>query len=275
VSESTTPSGGRGQVARLRRMALPPVLFGAGMIGVWYLAAAIIPESKKILLPPPHVLWTNLAARAEIRAELWNGLLNTTKVSLTALFVAIVLGVSAATLMSQSRFAERALFPWAVVLQTVPTLALVPLIGVWFGFGFLSRVLVALLIALFPILTNTLFGLQSPQSEHFDLFRLHGSGRGAVLSKLQFPAARPAIMTGFRIAAGLSVIGAIVGEFFFGRGAKGLGNLIDKYRAILDIASLYTTIIVSSILGVLIFWGFTRLMTVTVGGWHESAQDRV
>jgi NitT/TauT family transport system permease protein len=178
--------------------------------------------------------------------------------------------VVTAVVMSLRPSLERAISPWAVVLQTVPTLALVPLIGVWFGYGFRSRVFVAVLIALFPIITNTLFGLHSAEPAQHDLFRLHRASRLTRLFRLQFPAGLPAILTGFRISAGLSVIGAIVGEFFFGRGDKGLGNLIDKYRGILDVESLYTTIILSSILGILIFWGFTLLMKAVVGSWHES-----
>jgi len=251
------------------------VLFAGGVLGLWYLLSSVIPEGKRVLLPRPHELWTLGVARPEIQSDLRSGLVNTTKVSLLALAIAILLGVSLATLMSRQRFTERAIFPWAVVLQTVPTLAIVPLIGVWFGYGFGSRVLVAVLIALFPIITNTLFGLLSPDPAQFDLFRLHRAGGSTTLFRLQFPAGLPAILTGFRISAGLSVIGAIVGEFFFGRGEKGLGNLIDKYRGILDVESLYSTIIVSSVLGVLIFSGFTVLMKVLVGSWHESVSSGV
>jgi NitT/TauT family transport system permease protein len=251
----------------------PPLLFAGGVIVAWYLVAEILPESKRVLLPKPHELWTEALARQEIRDELWKGLINTTKVSLMALVIAIGLGVLIATVMSQRHFVERALFPWAVVLQTIPTLALVPLIGVWFGFGFFSRVLVAVLIALFPIITNTLFGLHSADPAQHDLFHLHKASSITRLFRLQFPAALPAILTGFRISAGLSVIGAIVGEFFFGRGAKGLGNLIDKYRGILDVGSLYTTIIISSVLGVTIFSVFTWLMKAAVGSWHESLAE--
>src|SRR6185503_8200595 len=115
-------------------------------------------------------------------------------------------------------------------LQTVPILALVPMFGFWFGFGFASRVLVCALIGVFPILANTLFGLRSVAGNHHDLFTLHRAGRLTRLVKLQIPAAAPSIFTGLRIAAGLSVIGAIVGDFFFKQGQPGIGILIELYR---------------------------------------------
>ena len=113
------------------------------------------------------------------------------------------------------------MYPYAVVLQTIPILAIVPLIGFAFGFNFRSRVLVCVLIALFPIITNTLFGLLSVDHGQHDLFTLHGVGRWQRLWKLQFPAALPNIFTGLRISAGLSVIGAVVGDFFFVQGPPG------------------------------------------------------
>jgi NitT/TauT family transport system permease protein len=247
-----------------------PLRFAGAVVSLWYAAAGIVPDRKAILVARPHELWAHALAREEIREDLWVGLINTTKVSLTALVIAIAVGVLTAVVMSQRPVFERALSPWAVVLQTIPTLALVPLIGIWFGYGFRGRVLVAVLIALFPIITNTLFGLHSAEPAQHDLFRLHKASMLTRLFRLQFPAGLPAILTGFRISAGLSVIGAIVGEFFFGRGEKGLGNLIDRYRGILEVESLYTTIILSSILGILIFWGFTLLMRAVVGSWHES-----
>ena len=123
-----------------------------------------------------------------------------------------------AILMSQAKWVERSFYPYAVALQTVPILALTPLIGQFFDYNFRSRVIVCVIISLFPIIANTLFGLLSADQGHHDLFRLHGAGRWTRLWKLQFPGALPAIFTGLRISAGLSVIGAIVGDFFFRRG---------------------------------------------------------
>lgn len=253
----------------------PPVLFFGAIVAGWYAVAEVVPDSKKILMPRPHAIWQTAVMETQTRSELLEGLVNTTKSALVGLLVAILLGTVFAVVMEQSRWMERGFYPWAVVLQTVPTLALVPLIGVWFGFGFKSRVIVVVLIALFPIITNTFFGLQSADQDQHDLLTLHHASRMTRLVRLQFPAALPAIFTGYRISAGLSVIGAIVGEFFFGRGDRGLGVLVNKYRGLLEIEALYASIILSSLLGIAVFFAFDRLARFVVGPWHQSmAGDR-
>jgi NitT/TauT family transport system permease protein len=251
-------------------LGLPPLVFAAVVTGFFYLLREVVSEKRKILVPQPHTVFTQTIGDSATRDELFQAFLNTTKVAFVGLAIAITLGVLFAVLMSQARLMEDAFFPWAVVIQTVPTLALVPLIGVWFGFGFKSRVIVAVLISLFPIITNSLFGLKSVDRELHDLFTLHGAGRLTRMWKLQFPAAMPATFTGFRIAAGLSVIGAIVGEFFFGRGETGLGNLVNKYRGLVQIEELYATIIISSILGIAVFFAFGWLSRLIVGSWYEA-----
>jgi NitT/TauT family transport system permease protein len=151
---------------------------------------------------------------------------------------------------------------------------LVPLVGFWIGFSFKSRVLVSAIIALFPIITNTLFGLRSAEATLHDLFTLHGAGRMTRLRKLELPAALPAIFTGFRISAGLSVIGSIVGDFFFRQGTPGIGRVIDTYRLLLQGEKLFTAIFFSSLLGLVMFWGFGWLGNRLIGNWHESANVR-
>ena len=115
---------------------------------------------------------------------------------MVGLAIAIVLGMLFAIVMSQAKWLERSLFPYAVILQTIPILALVPLIGFWFGFDFRHRVIVCVLIALFPIINNTLFGLQSADQGQHDLFTLHASSRFTRLCKLQLPAAMPGDLRG-------------------------------------------------------------------------------
>ena len=118
---------------------------------------------------------------------------------------------------------------------------------------------------------NTLFGLQSVDQEHHDLFTLHGAGRLTRLWKLQFPTALPSIFTGLRISAGLAVIGAIVADFFFKQGNPGIGILIDRYQSRLQSEQMVGAIILSSLLGIVVFWFFGFLARRVVGGWHESA----
>ena len=131
--------------------------------------------------------------------------------------------------MSQSKLIERAVFPLLVALQAIPILAMVPLIAIWFDTKTTSRVIVCVIIAFFPIVLNTLFGLVSADPGLHDLLTLHHASRWTRLRRSMLPAALPAMFAGLRISAGLSVIGAIVGDFFFGRGERGLGQLIRQY----------------------------------------------
>lgn len=201
---------------------------------------------------------------------MWEGLGRTATVALTGLALAAVIGIIWAVIMSQSRMMENALFPYAVVLQCIPILALVPLVGFWFGFGFTARVFVCVLIALFPIVSNTLFGFRSVARQMRDLFALHRTSRLTVLRKLEFPAAMPAIFAGLRISAGLSVVGAVVGDFFFKQGSPGIGILIDNYRSRLQAPELFASIVLASLLGVAVFWFFGWLGNRVVGRWYQA-----
>ena len=250
---------------------IAPMLVFALMIGIWLAISYVLLEPRRrFLMPPPQdVVRVGLLDPRnffQILAALWS----TTQVAVVGLAVAIAVGTLIAVAMIQARWIEWSIYPWAVVLQTIPILAIVPLIGFWFQFGFSSRVLVCVLISLFPIITNTLFGLKSSDQAHHDLFTLQRASRIQRLLKLQLPGALPAIVSGWRIAAGLSVVGAIVGDFFFRQGDPGIGRLIDDYRARLQSEQLFAAVALSSLLGLVVFWGFGLLGTLLVGSWHES-----
>jgi NitT/TauT family transport system permease protein len=272
LSRPTLRPQGRGE--RWLSFLAPPLAVLLLVTGLWYgVSYLLLAPDRRFLLPPPHaVLKVGLLDPYSLE-ELLAGLWLSTRVAMTGLAIAIALGMSLAIAMSQARWVERSLYPYAVILQTIPILALVPLFGFWFGFGFTSRVLVCVLIALFPIIANTLFGLRSVDQGHHDLFTLHDASRRTRLWKLQLPAALPSIFTGLRISAGLAVIGAIVGDFFFKQGEPGIGILIDLYRARLQSEQMFAAIILSSLLGVVVFWFFGFLARRVVGSWHESARQ--
>jgi NitT/TauT family transport system permease protein len=252
----------------------PPAAVFAAMIGIWYgVSYLLLDPDRRFLVPPPHAVIQVAFLDPDNLQELLAALWLSTKVAFIGLFVAILVGVLLAVAMSQARWIERSLYPYAVLTETVPVLAMVPLFGFWFGFGNFSRVLVVVIFCIFPIIANTLFGLQSVDQEHHDLFTLHRAGRLTRLWKLQLPAALPSIFTGLRIAAGLAVIGAIVGDFFFRQGDPGIGILIDLYRARLQSELLFAAIILSSLLGVIVFWFFGFLARRVIGNWHQSARD--
>ncbi|WP_020576994.1 ABC transporter permease [Actinopolymorpha alba] len=267
----STPAKGPGVLAgapRLVRLAIPPFVTLAVILGIWLtITYVILAPERRFLMPPPHEIAKVGFLDPANRAQMLSALLLSTQVAMVGLVIATVIGVSVAVVMSQARAIERALYPYAVVLQTIPILALVPLIGFWFEFGFTSRVIVCVLIALFPLIANTLFGLQSVDAAHHDLFTLHGASRWERLVKLQFPAALPALFTGLRIAAGLSVIGAVVGDMFFMQGQPGIGTLLDLYRSRLQSEQLFAAIFLSSLLGIVVFSAFGLLGRLVVGSW--------
>lgn len=251
-----------------------PLVVLVAFMGLWYFVSYVVLEpARRFLLPPPHVVITDGFMGPNLPAML-EALGRTTVVALTGLAIAFVIGVVWAIVMSQETWAERSLFPYAVVLQCIPILALVPLIGFWFGFGFTARVFVCVLIALFPIVSNTLFGLKSVDPGLRRLFRLHHAGRLTVLRKLEAPAALPALFEGLRVAAGLSVVGAIVGDFFFKQGDPGIGILIDTYRARLQSPELFASILLASLLGVVVFLAFGLLSRKVVGRWYNADDQR-
>lgn len=264
------------------RIAGPATVF-ALFIGFWYFAHHVLmSENRKFLVPPPHEVINQSFFTWEIPRGaggsrtggglkiLLEGLWSSTQVAALGLFIAIVLGLLLATAMSQAKWIENAFYPFLVALQAMPILAFVPLIGALFGFDFWSRVLVCVMIAIFPIVANTLFGLISVDRGYHELMNLHGAGRVTKLVKLQYPAAMPSIFTGLQISAGLSVVGAVVGDFFFRQGEPGLGRLINTYQASNETEQMYGAVIVSALLGIAVFLLFGWLGRRVVGHWHET-----
>jgi NitT/TauT family transport system permease protein len=277
TSETTKPekSDGKSKARTAALNIIPPFLFGSLIIGGWYfISYVMLAENRRFLLRPPNKVvtegfldWGGTGGMAEMLQSLWSS----TKVAGIGLFLAILIGLFLAVLMSQAITVEKALFPFLVTLQAIPILAIVPLISFWWGTGQTSRVVVCIIISLFPIIVNTLFGLQSAERGMHDLFTLHHASRLTRLRKLMFPAALPAMFAGLRISAGLSVIGAIVGDFFFGRGEVGLGQLIKRFASRLQGEELLTSVILSSVLGVGVFLLFTWIQNKAIGKWSDRA----
>lgn len=273
---------GKSRTRRVAETLLPPLVLGMIVIGIWYsISYGLLDERKRFLLEPPHAVLTEGFFDWDNFSEILRALWSSTQVALYGLSISIVLGIFLATVMSQSKLLERAIFPYMVTLQAVPILALVPMISFWWGTGepiwdvpvlsfFNSRVIVCVIISLFPIIVNTLFGLQSSDRGTHDLFTLHNASRMTRLRKLMFPGALPAMFAGLRISAGLAVIGAIVGDFFFGKGEAGIGQRILRYSSDLDGEQLIAAVIMSSVLGVTVFLLFGWIQTRATGKWYEA-----
>jgi NitT/TauT family transport system permease protein len=246
------------------------------MIGLWYLmhywALEHVFNKGAFLIPPPHRVVDKSLFNPFFRGELLDGLLWTAIVAAVGLVIAIVVGVLLAVLMAQASWLEVSLWPYLIALQAIPILAIVPIIALVLDYGFTARVFVCVIISLFPIVSNTLFGLLSADRAQHDLFTLGGASRWTRLRKLQLPAALPAMFTGFRIASGLSVIGAVVGELFFRKGGKGIGLVMDVFRQRNQNPPMFGALILSALLGILFFTFFGWLGKAVVGRWHETTR---
>jgi NitT/TauT family transport system permease protein len=267
---ANTQPRARTQRSLLRLPAWQPFVVFAALIGFWYLEASHYSHrGLNFLVPYPNQVWSEGFADGATRSAIATALWHTVTVTFTGLAISIIIGITWAMLMAQAKWAERALFPYAVVLQCLPILALVSLIGAIFGYNFVPRVVVTVMISLFPMVSNTLFGLQSVDRGQRELFQLSGAGRLTMLRKLQIPAAMPSIFVGLRTSAGLSVIGAIVADQFFQRGNGGLGVLIQVDEARILGPQMWAALLTASALGVVIFLLFGGLGRLAVGRWHD------
>ncbi len=263
-----------GGFGRFAKLVGPPLGVLVVIVAIWYFISGVVLASQGIefLLPMPHEIFTEGLFKGTVFSDIMVALLRTTGVAIVGLAIAIVIGIAWAVCMSLARWVERSTYFYAVILQCIPILALVPLVGFWFGFDFTARMIVCVLIALFPMVSNTLFGLQSVERSQRELFQLQKASKWVVLTKLTLPAALPAIFAGMRISAGLSVIGAIVGDYFFRPGEPGIGALISNYQSRLQSPELFAAIIFACLLGVLIFLVFGWISRAAVGKWYEESK---
>jgi NitT/TauT family transport system permease protein len=252
------------------RNATPVLMVALLAIGLWWLLSATVYEGKGYLLPSPQEV---AAATAENAGVLAGATLSTLKEALLGYALAIFLGIAGAAILAQSRLLERSLYPYAVLLQTVPVVAIAPLIVLWFGYNELSVVIVSFIMSLFPIINNTMLGLRSTSRNLAELFALHRAGGLVSFWKLRLPGALPHIFAGLRISAGLSVIGAIVGEFIIGSGNAegGLGVQIVFAQGRMYTALLFAEVIAATLLGFLFFLVVSAIGRLLLRHWHESA----
>jgi len=232
-------------------LAGPPLGLLMLVIVSWDLATRLF-QIKKFLLPSPLDVCQAAVARG---SDLCQATILTGAEAMCGFGLSLVLGTLLACVFSQSRIIRSSVYPYAIFLQTVPIVAIAPLIVIWFGTGFHSVVLVSFIISLFPVLTNATAGLIQIDSDLIDLFRLNRATRLQILIKLRLPHAVPHIIVGARTASGVAVIGSIVGEFFAGYGTQhhGLGYYIMYTAQQLKTDLLFASVFASTLLGIVIF----------------------
>jgi NitT/TauT family transport system permease protein len=248
----------------------PPLLVFVLFIGLWSVLALTVYSDRHYLLPAP---WDVVTSAWDNHSELLTASRITLVEAAAGFGLAIAIGMGFAVLMSQAKALERSLYPYAVMLQTVPIVAVAPVIVLWFGYNQKSVIVVAFMIAVFPILNNTLLGLLSTDRNHVDLFRLHKANRVSQFLKLRLPNALPNIFAGLRVSAGLSVVGAIVGEFIIGSGGSegGLGVKVIYAQGKLDTNLLFAEVVAATLLGFLFFVLVSYIGNLLLHNWHESA----
>jgi len=236
---------------RTASVVVPPLVTFVLGVTLWEGAVRAL-AVPAFLIPPPSAV---LAAAWHDRALLAGSLLTTAEGAGSGFLLSVVIGTLVAVLFSLSRWLERGLYPYALFLQTVPIVAVAPLLVLWFGPGLRAVSVSAFIVSVFPIIANTLAGLRSTDPRLLDLFRLYGAKLGDTVLKLRFPSAIPSMVTGFKVASGLSVIGAIVGEFVagFSEGSAGLGiTVLSAYRQ-LRTDLLFAAVLLAALLGLSLF----------------------
>jgi len=256
----------------MRRVAdfLLPLLLAALSLGAWQWAVAHW-NVPPYVLPAPSAI---AKAFADNFASLMAALFSTLTVTLEAFVTACVLGVAMAILFAQSRLLERLLYPYAVILQVTPVVAIAPLILIWVGFEHinLALVIVATLVAFFPVLAGATLGLKSADFNLIDLARLYGASGAQILWRIQLPTALPYLLSGMKTAGGLALIGAVVAEFVAGSGtATGLAWRIVESGNRLEIPTLFAALALLAATGVVIFASLSVLEWLLLRRWHESA----
>ena len=256
------------RLLKIARWFLPSLVMAVTILA-WHLYVTLA-EVPHYILPGPLLVAQKLV---EDWAILWPALLVTGRLTLIALAMAVLGGAALAVAFTQSKWVEMSFFPYAVILQVTPVVAIAPLLQIYVDSPFVAALLCAWIVAFFPILSNTTVGLKSTDRNLEDLFTIYGATRWQRLRYLAAPSALPFFMGGLKIAGGLALIGAVVAEFVIGRAGTGLGlasTLLEaSYR--FNFGRLYAALILISVMGIAIFAAMSALSYLALHRWHESA----
>jgi NitT/TauT family transport system permease protein len=251
---------------------LAPLAIGVLMIALWETVVRVNNIPVYILPGPLLIIQTLFKDWNTLSVSLWI----TVQITVMALAVAVALGVSISVLFSQSKWVELSFFPYAVILQVTPIVAIAPLIIIYVSDVRIALLICAWIVAFFPILSNTTLGLNSADHNLVNLFQLYGASRGQTLRHLRLPAAMPYFLGGLRISGGLSLIGAVVAEFVAGTGgrASGLAYRILESGYQLQIPRMFAALLLISLTGIIIFLCLSFISHLCLRKWHESAIRR-
>jgi NitT/TauT family transport system permease protein len=263
-----TLAAGKKKVADL----LPPLLVGLLILGGWEVCWRVF-AVPSYLVPQPSLIAKTLVLDAP---ALLHSLLVTLRVTFTALALSIVIGTAIAFLFVQSPIVERSFFPYAVILQVTPIVAIAPLIIILVKNTQGALVICATIIAIFPIISNTTIGLHSVDGGHQDLFAINRASRLQNLIYLRIPSALPFFFAGLRVSSGLALIGAVVAEFVAGTGGRNTGLAYEILQSgyQLDIPRMFAALFLITLTGIALFLTVLALSRLALGSWHDSVVER-
>jgi len=256
------------KLERTGRWLLPLIIMAAAIY--FWDRVCVWNEIPQYILPRPGVVLSTLIEDAGL---LFSSLLVTLRITMLSLALAVVGGVGLSVLFTQSRWIEMRLFPFAIVLQVTPIVAIFPLINIYVDDQTTKLLLCAWIVAFFPILSNTTLGLNSVDRNLIDYFKLNGASRWQTLWHLRLPAAMPYFLGGLKIAGGLALIGAVVAEFVAGTAGQssGLASRIIEAGYRLNAPRLFAALILISLTGIIIFLALSWISHLVLHRWHESA----
>ena len=248
---------------------LGPILALMIFLSLWQFIPSIL-DIKPFILPKPTDI---VAAAIKDWHLLWPAMQITIFESVIGFILSAVIGIGISVLLASSRVLEISLYPYAVILQTIPIVAIAPIIVIWFGSGFNSIVIISFLIGFFPIVSNTLMGLNSVDKNMSDLFKLYNASKWQTMIKLRIPAALPFIMSGLKISCTLAIIGSITGEYIagIGGGKGGLGYAITVAAVQLKTPYLFACAIAGALFGIIFYLLVSTVSRLVLKSWHESA----
>ncbi|MEM1504750.1 ABC transporter permease [Domibacillus sp. 8LH] len=222
------------------------------------------------ILPKPTDVWEATVSDWALLSE---AIRITVFESVIGFLLSAVIGIGVSVFLASSKILERSIYPYAIILQTIPVVAVAPIVVIWFGAGFNSIVVISFLIGFFPVISNTLMGLNSVDKNMDELFTLYNASKWQRMWKLRIPAAMPYIMTGLKISCTLSIVGAIVGEYVagIGGGNGGLGYAITVAAIQVKTSFLFSCGIAAAILGIGFYLVVSLFSNMLLGSWHESA----
>jgi len=263
------PASGRERRDRMLSIALPIIVLALS-VALWEVVVRVGNIPPYVLPAPSLILQTFITDGALLTQSLLVTLITT----LEGFLLATIGGVGLAVLFNQSRLVEYSLYPFAVILQVTPIVAIAPLLLIYLPQP-VAVLACAWIVAFFPVLANTTLGLNSVDRNLADLFALYGASRGQVLWNLKLPSALPYILGGLRIAGGLSLIGAVVAEIAAGSAGAGSGLAYriaeSGYR--LNIPRMFAALLLLSVAGIVIFYLLALVNYLALRRWHESALD--